>query len=110
MNKILLNILKIHSQNVWIIQFLQIIHSYSSSIKTAIYPNFDFVFFLWIFGKKSVSRQATDKIGEQIRELFNIDINPNGPAVKANNYVSTYMKRLYKQLENYEHGFGGFLF
>ncbi|CCD65248.1 TGF-beta family profile domain-containing protein [Caenorhabditis elegans] len=48
--------------------------------------------------------QATDKIGEQIRELFNIDINPNGPAVKANNYVSTYMKRLYKQLENYEHG------
>uniref|UniRef100_A0A1I7V1Y0 TGF_BETA_2 domain-containing protein n=1 Tax=Caenorhabditis tropicalis TaxID=1561998 RepID=A0A1I7V1Y0_9PELO len=48
--------------------------------------------------------QSPQKIGEQIRELFNIDINPSEPPVKTNPYVSTYMKSLYKQLDSYEHG------
>ncbi|KAF1752751.1 hypothetical protein GCK72_019306 [Caenorhabditis remanei] len=49
-------------------------------------------------------QQSTKKVGEQIRELFNIDINPSEPPVKTNSHVSSYMKTLYKQLETYEHG------
>ncbi|CAP28566.2 Protein CBR-TIG-2 [Caenorhabditis briggsae] len=58
---------------------------------------------------KTYTQPLTDskqqiKIGEQIRELFNIDINPSDPPAKTNTHVSSYMKTLYKQLENYEHG------
>ncbi|CAI2353524.1 unnamed protein product [Caenorhabditis sp. 36 PRJEB53466] len=44
------------------------------------------------------------QIGEQIRELFDIDINENEPPGKTNKMVSSYMKSLYRKLENYENG------
>lgn len=47
---------------------------------------------------------SPDKIGEQIRELFDIDINENEPSVVTNKMVSSYMKTLYQQLDNYENG------
>uniref|UniRef100_A0A8R1DXI9 TGF_BETA_2 domain-containing protein n=1 Tax=Caenorhabditis japonica TaxID=281687 RepID=A0A8R1DXI9_CAEJA len=50
------------------------------------------------------SETQKQKISEQIRELFDIDINDHEPAVKTNKMVSTYMKSLYKQMENYENG------
>lgn len=77
-----------------------------------------FAGFLEVFGKniyfveerdgKTYTQPLTDskqqaQVSEQIRELFNIDINPSETPAKTNNHVSSYMKTLYKQLENYEH-------